>query len=179
MMLRSTTSKSLILILLVAGFVSLGFSQSVAKIGVVNSQEVLQKSAEGKKVMAQLESKGKENQDRLAKLDEEIRKLENKLNTQRLTLTQEAMMNLNSDIERKRTERNRFVEDARREMGEFQGRLFTRIQEELLPIIQQIGRDNNMDLIFDLGNSGIIHFSTAIDVTDEVIKRYDASKASK
>ena len=178
-MLRRNIGKSLFIILLVTGCVSLGFAQGPAKIGVVNSQEVLQKSAEGKKVMAQLENKGNENQDRLSKLDEEIRQLENKVNTQRLTLTQEALMNLTSDIDRKKTARNRFVEDARREMGELQGRLFRRIQDELLPIIQKIGEDSDIDLIFDIGNSGIIHFSSAIDLTAEVIKQYDASKASK
>jgi outer membrane protein len=178
-MLSRNVGKSLFVILLAAGCVSFSFAQGPAKIGVVNSQEVLQKSAEGKKVMSQLESKGNENQDRLGKLDEEIRKLENKVNTQRLTLTQEALMNLNSDIDRKKTERNRFVEDARREMAELQGRMFRRIQDELLPIIQKIGEDSNIDVIFDLGNSGIIHFSSVIDLTDEVIKQYDASKASK
>ena len=133
---------------------------------------------EGKKVMAQIQDRDKKNQDKLAKLDEEIRNLETRINTQRLTLTQEALMNMTSDLEKKRTERKRFAEDSLKEMQEFTARLFQRVQNELLPIIEQVGKDKGMDLIFDLARSGAIYFNPATDLTQEVITRYNASKAS-
>jgi Skp family chaperone for outer membrane proteins len=115
----------------------------------------------------------------LGALDEEIRNLETRINTQRLTLTNEAMMQLSSDLEKKRTERKRFAEDSLREMQEFTGRLFQRVQTELLPIIEQLGKDKGLDVIFDLARSGAIYFNPMIDMTQEVITRYDASKASR
>ena len=178
-MLRRSTN----IILLVGFFIiilfSMGYAQQTTKIGVVNAQEVLEKSTEGKRVIAQLEDKNKKNQNDIAKLDDEIRNLQTKLNTQRLTLTQEAMMNLNSDIERKQTQRKRFAEDFNREMNELSARLFKKIQDELIPILQQIGKDMNLDVIFDLSQSGTLYFNPTIDLTEEVIKRYDASKAAK
>jgi outer membrane protein len=178
MSLRNT-SKIVLIPLFLAVLVTLGYSQQAFKIGVVNSQDVLEKSAEGKRVMAQIQDKDKQNQDRLSALDEEIRNLETRLNTQRLTLTNEAMMQLTSDLEKKRTERKRYAEDSLREMQEFTGRLFQRVQNELLPIIEQLGKDRNLDLIFDLARSGAIYFNPTIDLTQEVITRYDASKASR
>lgn len=178
-MLRRSTN----IILLVGFFIIIlfymGYAQQTTKIGVVNANEVLEKSAEGKRIIAQLEDKNKKNQNDIAKLDDEIRNLQTKLNTQRLTLTQEAMMNLNSDIERKQTQRKRFAEDSNREMNELSARLFQKIQNELIPIIQQIGKDMNLDVIFDLSQSGTLYFNPTIDLTEEVIKRYDASKAAK
>jgi outer membrane protein len=58
-------------------------------------------------------------------------------------------------------------------------RLFNRLQSELRPIITEVGKEKNLDLIFDVGNSGIIYFNPAVDLTEEVIKKYDASKGSK
>lgn len=178
-MLRRSTN----IILLVGFFIiilfSMGYAQQTTKIGVVNAQEVLEKSTEGKRVIAQLEDKNKKNQNDIAKLDDEIRNLQTKLNTQRLTLTQEAMMNLNSDIERKQTQRKRFAEDSIREMNELSARVFQKVQNELIPIIQQIGKDMNLDVIFDLSQSGTLYFNPTINLTEEVIKRYDASKAAK
>ena len=178
-MLRRSTN----IILLVGFFIiilfSMGYAQQTTKIGVVNAQEVLEKSAEGKRVIAQLEDKNMKNQNDIAKLDEEIRNLQTKLNTQRLTLTQEAMMNLNSDIERKQTQRKRFAEDSIREMNELSARIFKKVQDELIPIIQQVGKDMNLDVIFDLSQSGTLYFNPTINLTEEVIKRYDASKAAK
>ncbi|MBN1223648.1 MAG: OmpH family outer membrane protein [Candidatus Aminicenantes bacterium] len=175
---RGARISSFILFLAVM-LVTSGFVLAQNKIGVVNSQEVLEKSAEGKRVMAQIQDRDKKNQDALAKLDEEIRNLETRINTQRLTLTQEALMSMSSDLEKKRTERKRFAEDSLREMQEFTGRLFQRVQNELLPIIETVGQDKGMDLIFDLARSGAIYFNPAVDLTQEIITRYDASKAAK
>ncbi len=178
MSLRST-GKIVLVPLVFAILVTLGYSQQAIKVGVVNSQDVLERSAEGKRVMAQIQEKDKQNNARLNALDDEIRNLETRINTQRLTLTQEAMLQLSSDLDKKRTDRKRLAEDSLREMQEFTGKLFQRIQNELLPIIEQLGKEKNLDIIFDLARSGAIYFNPAIDITQDVIARYDASKASR
>ena len=169
----------LTVILFSVGLVSLSYAQQPFKIGVVNSQQVLQQSVEGKKAISQLEAKRKSNQDKLAKLDDEIRQLQTKLNTQRLTLTNEAILQISSDLDKKQTERKRFAEDSVKELQDLQMRLFNTVQSDLLPIIEQIGKEKKLDIIFDLANSVAIYFNPAIDLTQEVIKRYDASKAKK
>ena len=177
--MRRCIGKILLLALFIVVLVSLNFAQQTIKVGLVNSMEVLDKSAEGKRVITRLQEKDKSNQDKLSKLDEDIRKLETKLSTQRLTLTDDALMQLSSDIDRKRTERKRFAEDSLREIQELRARLFNKLQNELLPIIEQLGKEKNLYIIFDLAKSGAIYFNPSINFTAEVIKRYDASKAPK
>jgi len=178
-MLRQSRSQIYLFLIALLLVVSFGFAQQAAlKIGIVNSQEVLEKSIEGKRVMNQLSQKDQENQKKLAKMDEEIRQIESKLNTQRMTLSNEALMQLNSDLEKKKTARQRFAEDSYREIQDLTNRLFQKIQRELLPIIEQIGKDFDLDIIFDLRNSGAIYFNPRVDITAEVIKRYDASKSA-
>jgi outer membrane protein len=176
---KGSTSKKILLVIFVVGLVSLGYAQQPMRIGVVNSQEVLEKSLEGKRVTSQLEAKNKTLQEDLARLDDKIRDLETRLNTQRLTLSQEALANLMADLDKQRTERTRFVEDSRRELNDLTNRLFARLQTELRPIIVEVGKEKNLDLIFDVGGSGIIYFNPAVDLTAEVIQKYDASKGSK
>jgi outer membrane protein len=170
-------SVSLFLTLLVAA-VSLGMAQDVPKIGVINSQEVLEKSAEGKRVIARLTEKDKQNQAAITKLDDEIRTLETKLNTQRLTLSEEALYNMNADLQKKKTDRTRLAEDAVRDFQDLQVKLFNKVQSELIPIIEALGKEKGIDLIFDLAKSGAVYFNPTVDFTEEVIKRYDASKAT-
>ena len=179
-MLGRSRSQVILLITALLLLASFGFSQQQKplKIGIVNSQAVLEKSIEGKRVMNQLSQKDQENQKKLAQMDEEIRQLESKLNTQRMTLSSEALMQLTSDLEKRKTARQRFAEDSYREIQDLTNRLFNKIQRELLPIIEQIGKDLDLDVIFDLRNSGAIYFNPRIDITEEVIKRYDASKKS-
>jgi Skp family chaperone for outer membrane proteins len=168
-----------LLALLVTFLAFTGFAQESIKIGIVNSNEVISKSTEGKAVMGQLQDKDKSNSSKIATMDEKIRELETKLNTQRLTLTQESILQLTSELERKRTERKRFAEDSLRELQELRYRLFTKVQDEVVPIIEGLGKERNLDIIFDLANSGAVYINPTIDLTAEVIKRYDASKATK
>jgi Skp family chaperone for outer membrane proteins len=146
------------------------------KVGVVNSQEILEKSIEGKKAIAQLEEKNRKTQQDLAKLDDQIRQLETKLNTQGLTMTQEAIISLSADLDRKRTERQRMAEDATKDMQELQQRLYLKIQNEVMPIINKLGQEKGLDLILDLRASGVLYFNPVVDLTSEVIRRYDATK---
>ncbi|MCR4408965.1 MAG: OmpH family outer membrane protein [Candidatus Saccharicenans sp.] len=175
-MRRILTAVLLLAVMLIAGS-HLALAQQALKIGVINSQEILEKSAEGKKAIAQLEEKNRKTQQDLAKLDDQIRQLESRLSTQQLTMTQEAILSLSVDLDRKRTERQRMAEDAQKDMQELTQRLYMRIQSEVMPIINKLGQEKGLDLILDLRESGVLFFSPAVDLTQEVIKRYDASKA--
>ncbi|OGD12665.1 MAG: hypothetical protein A2Y86_07705 [Candidatus Aminicenantes bacterium RBG_13_62_12] len=163
---------------LTAMLTSAAFAQQSNKIGVINSQEVLEKSVEGKKVIGRLQERDRKSQADVTRLDEDIRQIETRLSTQRLTLSEEAALQLNSDLDKKRKERQRYAEDAVRDLQELQFRLYSKLQGELLPIIEQLGKERGLDLILDLTKSGAVYFSPTIDITAEVIKRYDASKAA-
>ena len=74
-----SSGKITLLALVVTTLVSAGFAQEAIKVGIVNSNEVIQKSTEGKAVMAQLQEKDKTNSAKLTTMDEKIRELETKL----------------------------------------------------------------------------------------------------
>lgn len=171
---RLTTA--FLLVTMIGAFALLAQAQQTLKVGIINSQEILERSIEGKKAIAQLEEKNRKTQQDLSKLDDQIRQLETKLNTQGLTMTQEAVISLSADLDRKRTERQRMAEDATKDMQELQQRLYLKIQSEVMPIINKLGQEKGLDLILDLRASGILYFNPAIDLTEEVIKRYDATK---
>ena len=147
-----------------------------AKIGVVNPMSILEKSMEGKRVIAQIQDRDKQYQANIAKLDEDIRQIQTKLNLQRMTLTEEAIAQMTADLDKKQTERKRLAEDAYSYMDELQKRLFKKVTDELSPLIEQIGKERGLDIIFDLQRAGVAWFSPAIDLTADVIKRYDAAK---
>jgi len=163
--------------LFVLGFAAAGFAQQV-KVGVVNSQNAFNTSLEGKKAQGQLQDKDNKIKADLAKLDNEIKQLQTKLSTQQMTLTNEAAVQIQSDIDKKTTARKRLEEDATRDMQQVKYALIQRIRGEMVGIIEAIAKEKGYDLVLDLGASGIVFFNPTIDITDEVIKRYDATKAA-
>jgi outer membrane protein len=175
--------KALIIATLAALFIGAAVipaaAQAQGKLGIIDSQQVLERSVEGKKVLARLQETDKKNQTTVANLDNDIRQMQTKLNTGRLTMTDEAAVQMQADLERKNTERKRVAEDAVASMQELSQRLFMKLQSELMPIVQTLGKEKGFDIIFDVQKSGAIFWNPAVDVTDEVIKRYDAAKAAE
>ncbi len=161
-----------------AGLAGLAAAQESGKLATLNSQDVLEKSAEGKRAIAQLQAADKKYGDDVTRLDDQIKQLQNRLSSQRLTLTAEAAAGIQADIQRKQTERQRAAEDAARGMRELQMRTLEQIQNELVPLIEQARKDLGFELIFDVTKGGVIYFNPALDITAEIIRRYDAIKAA-
>ncbi len=153
------------------------FAQQATKIAVVNSARAFEASTEGKRAIAQFQERDTKIKGDLQRIEDSIRALENKLSTGRLTMTQEALVATQADIDKKTTERKRYEEDATRDFQQFQANIVQRIRLEMVTIIQQLRKEKAYDLVIDLQNSGIVDFEPAIDITDEVIRRYDAIKA--
>lgn len=155
-----------------------GFSQQSSKVGIIHSQKIFETSSEGKKAVAQLREKEDKIKKELARLDERIRNLQTKFNIQRLTLSEEALMQLSSDLERASTERKRYEEDSTRDYQRLQVRLWQKVRNEVVPIIEQLAKEKRLDVVLEVAPPSIIvYFNPANDITDEVIKRYNASKS--
>jgi outer membrane protein len=154
------------------------YAQQATKIAIINSQKAFEVSVEGKKIMGQMQDRENKVKSDLQKLDDAIRLLDNKLSTGRLTMTQDALMAIQADIDKKTTERKRYEEDATRDAQQFSASLIQRIRGEMVTIIENLAKERGYELVLDLGTSGVVTFDPTIDVTDEVVRRYDQSKAA-
>jgi outer membrane protein len=166
------------LAVLVLGLAVGAQAQQTMKTGVINSQQAFTASAEGKKAQAQLQDQENKVKSDLARLDAEIKALQTKLSTQRMTLSNEAALQIQSDLDRKTTARKRREEDGGREAQQLQISLIQRIRGEMVGVIEGLAKERGLDLILDLAASGIVFFNPTMDITDEVIRRYDAAMAA-
>jgi len=114
--------------LFLAGLVSMGFSQDVFDVGVIDSAKVMQTSAEGKKAMFTLKQKEQQISDELAKLDNQANELEIKLGSQKLVLSLESQQQIAYDLEQLRTKRKRAEEDYTKEYRQLEFSLVTKIR---------------------------------------------------
>ena len=153
-------------------------AQQAIKIAVVNSSQAFQDCAEGKKAIAQFDERDKKIRAEIKKMDDAILALQSRLNTGQLTMAQDALMGIQNDIARKQTERKRFEEDQTREFTQFRNGIVQRIQTEMIEIIKALRKEKGLDLVVDFATSGIIDFEPALDITAEVVSRYDASRAA-
>jgi len=172
---RTLAPLVILFILVIAGA---SYAQQATKIAIINSSKAFETSVEGKKIMGQMQDRENKIKNDLQKLDDSIRLLENKLSTGRLTMTQDALLGIQADIDKKTTERKRYEEDAARDAQQFSANLIQKIRGEMVTIIENLAKERGFELVLDLGTSGVVTFNPTIDVTDEVIRRYDQSKTA-
>jgi outer membrane protein len=172
---ENTMKKSYLLIFTLLTFGLSMFSQ--VKIGVVNSQEILRKSKKGSQTLQKLEGLKKAREQKIQTLQEEFKRLEKELRSPALNVgTREKKVR---EAEDKRINLKRFVEDAQKEMYANSQKEFSVLQDELMPIIQQVGKSKGFTLILDIANPGIVYFDNTIDITADVIKATDAKFPGK
>jgi Skp family chaperone for outer membrane proteins len=173
--IRKTAPLIILFVLVIAGA---AYAQQVTKIAIVNSQKAFETSLEGKKALTQLQDKDTKIKADIQKMDDSIRLLENRMNTGRLTMTNEALIALQADIEKKTTDRKRYEEDAARDAQQLSANLIQRIRVEMVAIIEALAKEKGLELVLDTATSGVVTASPTIDITDEVVKRYDATKVA-
>jgi Skp family chaperone for outer membrane proteins len=172
---RTIAPLVILFILVVAG---VSYAQQASKIAIINSQKAFETSVEGKRVLGQMQDRATKIKADIQKLDDSIRLLENKLSTGRLTMTNEALLGIQADIEKKTTERKRYEEDATRDAQQFSDNLVQKIRAEMVTIIENLAKERGLELVLDVQQSGVVTFSPTVDITDEVIRRYDQSKTA-
>jgi Skp family chaperone for outer membrane proteins len=164
-----------LIILVIAGA---SYAQQVSKIAIINSQKAFETSIEGKKALAQLQDLDTKIKSNIAKMEDAIRLLENRLSTGRLTMTNEALMGLQADIDKKTTERKRYEEDQTREAQALSTNLIQKIRAEMVSVIEVLAKEKGLELVLDAATSGVVTANPTIDITDEIVKRYDTTKTA-
>jgi Skp family chaperone for outer membrane proteins len=180
--MKRTTLGALLMIISVLGLAAVSLAQQApqqgVKIAIINASTAFESSVEGKKVLTLMQEREAKIKGDLQKYDDSIRALQNRLSTGRLTMTNDALLALQADIDKKTTDRTRYQEDAAREANSFGQNLVNKVREEMVTIIQALRKERGYDVVLDLGTAGIVDYDPALDITDEVVRRYDASKAA-
>ena len=136
------------------------------KIAVVDLQECIRKSIEGKKVFEKLKKTKDDMQKKLDKKQDELLKLKEELEKQGMMLSMDAKEDKEKEFERKRREFKYFYDDLNEEMRK-------EVLKDLEQVVMKIGEEGKYLLIFERRSSGLMYFDKPLDITDLVIKEFD------
>jgi len=162
--------KSLILVLTILLMSVYAFSE--VKVGIVNAQEIFQKTKRGAEIQKRLESLQQQKTAELKKLQEDIQRLEKEVMSPALNEATREKKSL--ELQTKRTDLKRKYEDAQRDFQMQSQKLLAELEKELIPLIENVGKAKGFSIIFDRQRSGIVYYDPTIDITKDVITAIDA-----
>jgi outer membrane protein len=152
------------------------FAQNTpARVAVVDVQKVLTQSAAGKVAYEKLKKMQEDRLNRAKTMDEEMKKLESDLNTKRISLAEDKLAEMAKQLADKKIAMQRFAQDADREIGEARDRELQALQVKIEPVIDALGKEMGLALIFNKFESGLVYASDAVEITDTVIQRFNAA----
>ena len=146
-----------------------------SKIGVINIQAAIANTAEGKKVITDLQTKYAPRQSELQHLQQDIQAIQDQLSKQVTTLSEEEQGRLNREAEDKQKLLKRSAEDAQNDFNHDRDEAIGRIGQKMVKVIGEYSTQNGFTLVLDDAQIPIYYASKDIDITEEIIKRYDTA----
>ena len=146
-----------------------------ARIAYIDIQQIASTSTEGKSATAKIQDLQKKKTAELGEKQKAVQALQTKLQQSGTVLSDPARSQLEKDIEKANREIQFFQQDAQQEIQELQNQLQNEFQQRLQPIIAQIAQERSLHYVLSIRDSGMIWFDTGLDLSSEVIKRFDAA----
>jgi outer membrane protein len=166
---------------IVAGMVAfsaIGFAQ--CKIVVVDMQEAVTGSNEGKEKAAKFDARVKEWTDKLDKIKSDIDGNQKKLQAQQSIASPATLQALNKSITDKQTELTRTSEDAQKDVDGYRDELLGPVMEVATKTMNDLATEKGYSIVYDLSapNSPVVYSAKECNITEEVKTRLNAKGAT-
>lgn len=146
-----------------------------AKVGFIDLQVIASNSAEGKAATGKIQEYQKKKNAEIAEKTKAVQALQTKLQQGGTVLSDAARAQTEKEMQKAQRELAAMQEDAQQELQDMTQKLQQEFQERLNPIIEQVATEKGLHTVFSVRDSGIIWAYSGIDISQEIIKRFDAA----
>jgi outer membrane protein len=151
-------------------------TQAPLRMAFLDLQRIAAESAEGKVASGKVQELTKKKTGELADKTKALQANQEKIKAGGAVLNEAARAQTQREIDRLTVEIDRFQEDANAEVQQLQQELQGEFQEKLRPVVDAVVKELAIGLLFSAGDAGAIFVDPSLDITGEVIKRFDSGK---
>lgn len=154
--------------------VAAGGAAQTAKIGVVDIQQVLNQSQRGIGYKQKLDQERAARQRELDAKTQELTTLQAEFEKQAPLLSEAAKREKQEALQRRLRDARRILEDVNRDFEKKVRDAEAEVTREILVVVQEFGKDQGYSFIME--KSTLLFTGQAVDITTDIIKRYDAKQ---
>lgn len=157
-----------------------GFAQAESQIGFVDMNQIIQQSSAGAKAMKELAAFKESKNKILTAKEKNIQGLKSQINQKMSTNPRDAgLAKMQKEFQEAAQEYNKLQAENEAAIQKKDRELTHGILEDVYLICHELKAAKKLSYVFEKGQSGIIVFPPENDLTQEVIKRYDAKYRAK
>ncbi len=146
-------------------------SAQAPKIAFVDTTRAAANSKEGKSADQYLKDLRERRRDEFRPKDEKLKRMRDEYETQRFVLSKEALQEREIDLLKVQRNLERDLEEAQEEFEIEQRKRMQPILKSILKVVDEIARDGDYGVVFEKTSPGVLFYSDALDITDQVIER--------
>ena len=143
------------------------------RIGIVDVDQVVSSTEEGKAARQELERKQREAQAQIEPMYARFQEQEEDLKQKRFVLSEEALFQKQLDLAEMRSQIQNKGKELEDQLKLDQARIEGPIKRKLLEIIQETGKSAGFSLILQRGGAGVLYSREALDITDLIVEKYN------
>jgi outer membrane protein len=143
-------------------------------VGVVDMQRALTSTKEGQEAQKKLETAVKKSQGEIDAKKSEYESLQKALEKQRSSLSAKAIAEKEDQLATMEKDLRRSFQDTKEELNRERQREFTELVGKMRKAVEQVGKEGSLTIVFEKNAPGVLYAADGVDVTDKVIKKYDA-----
>ncbi len=174
-MFQSAVVRTGLLCLALSSFGGLALAQT--KVVVINLQRAVLESNEIKKASTELETKYKPRQQELEKLQMEIDKIRQTLETGQGKLSPQGEADLTAEGTRKQTQLTRKTEDLQKEVEAERNEILGKSSKQMQEVVAKLATEKGYDVVVDVSTT--VFFKPALEITNDAITAYNTAYPAK
>ncbi len=147
-----------------------------SKFAFVNIQRIASESAEGRTASARIQAVQQQKTNQLNDKNKQIEALQAKQRSS--VLAADAQAQIQKDIDKLQVDVQRMTQDAQAELQDLQNELQLEFQRKVAPIVEGVAKERGIQMLFSQTDSGLIWSDPGLDLTLDVIRRFDAAMAT-
>ena len=145
----------------------------VPKIGIVDIDQAISATSEGKAAREELTRKQREAEQKVQPLIERLREMEDDFKAKRFVISDEARFQKQLDLAEVQNEIESKVKELQNRLKLDEQRLKGPLMKKLGEIIEAIGREHEFMMILHRQSPGLLYAREALDITDLVVEKYN------
>ncbi|HUZ48025.1 MAG TPA: OmpH family outer membrane protein [Terriglobia bacterium] len=154
---------------------SSGATSAGAKVGVINIQDAILSTADGKKAMQDLQNKYTPRQEEIQRRQQEVQQLEAQMQKQMTTLSEDEQRRMSRELQEKQKILRRMTQDAQSDFQNDREDVMRTIGQKMVKVIGQYASHHGFALVIDSGQVPIYYAAQGVNITPEIIKLYDST----
>lgn len=144
------------------------------KIAYVDLQRALLEVEDGKAAKSRLKKEFDKKQKQLDQKQEAVKKMKEDLEQQAMMLSEEAKRAKAMELQKQMYELQQLYLELQGDLSKKEAEATKKIFDRMGDIIEKLGKEKGYDLILERTESSVLYAKDGMEITDEVIKRYNA-----